>query len=385
MGFDLTVIIPLYNQEKYIRECLESVCKQNIPGLQIIVVNDGSTDGSLKICDEIVASDSRVRVVSQENQGLAGARMAGIKAARTKYITFVDADDFILENAYDDAIQYIDEDYDQVFYEISRYYNDGLVKRERHIIDDGIYDKKRIMAEVYPKMIWDFERNTPGVECSQCVRIVKRDMLLNTYSGLENRNYFYGEDSLVTFPMMLSVKKMAVISKSYYMHRQRDNNTAPPCVSAENYFDEVAIVYSHLRNELKRDTEYDFTKQIDYMYMYSVCRKKWSYNDYEYSREFLFPFDKVQKGQKLILYGAGLVGNTYYKQIKKLDYCEKILWVDRNAERLHNQNVVSVSELENDIYFLYDVVVIAVENKNLAMEIKEYLLEKGYRREKIVV
>ena len=385
MDADLTVVIPLFNQEKYIRQCIESVCNQKIPGLQIVVVNDGSTDGSLEICDEIAAIDDRVRVISQDNRGLAGARITGIKAARTRYVTFVDADDFILDNAYDDAMQFVSDGYDQIFYEISRYHNDGSVKRERHIIEEGIYDKKRIMNEIYPKMIWDFERNTPGVECSQCIRIVRRDLLLDTYERLQGRSFYYGEDIVITYPMLLHINKMVVISKSYYMHRQRDNNIAPAYISSENYFDEISQMYAYLRKAMKKDEQYDFTKHIDYMYMYSTCLKKWSYNDYDYSRDFLFPFDKVQKGEKVILYGAGLVGNTYHKQLKKLDYCQDILWVDRNADGLNNHDVMSLSELDKDIYHLFDKVVIAVENKKMGNEIKEFLMNKGYHETKIVI
>ncbi len=385
MGADLTVVIPLYNQEKYIRECIESVCKQKILGLQIVVVNDGSTDKSLEICKEIAVSDSRIRLITQENRGLAGARITGAKAAQTRYVTFVDADDFILNNAYDDVERYTSEDYDQIFYEISRYYNDGMVKREHHILEDGIYDRKRIIREIYPKMIWNFERNTPGVECSQCVRIVKRDILLNAYECLGGKSYYYGEDIVITYPMLLHTNKIVVISKSYYMHRQRDNNIAPAYISSENYFNEISEMFSYLRCAMKQDKRYDFTKQIDYMYMYSVCLKKWSYNDYVYYRDFLFPFDRVQSKKKVILYGAGLVGNTYYKQLKKLDYCDSLLWVDRNAEKLQNCKVMPLSELDKDIYRMFDMVVVAIENKNVANEIKKYLIDKGYDKDKIVI
>ena len=87
MDADLTIIIPLYNLEKYIRECIKSVCNQNIAGLQILIVNDGSTDGSLNICKEMADADNRVSIITQDNRGLAGARLAGIMAAKTKYIT----------------------------------------------------------------------------------------------------------------------------------------------------------------------------------------------------------------------------------------------------------------------------------------------------------
>lgn len=386
MDTDLTVIIPLYNQEKYIKKCVESIENQKNINLSIIIINDGSTDNSLKICEELAKRNDRIKIISQENKGLAGARYTGIVAAKSNFVTFVDADDFICANAYDDAISYIKNGYDQIFYEISRYYNDKNIKREYHIIEEGKYDRERIEKEIYPKMIWDFARKTPGIECSQCVRIVKKDLLLNIYNNLNGKKFYYGEDIVITFPLMQFVNKLAVISKSFYMHRQRDNNTAPPYIKSEGYFDEIARMYSYLREAMKGNGNYDFTKQIDYMYIYSVGLKKWSYNDYEFPREFLFPFDKVPTGKRIILYGAGLVGKTYYMQLKKLSYCSEIAWIDRNADNIiDEQGVMLPDELEKDRYYSFDYIVVAMENKKVAEEIKKFCLSIGYSNEKIII
>lgn len=380
----LSVIVPLYNQEKYIEQCIKSIQNQKIEGLNIIVVDDGATDNSGRICDALAEKDSRISVIHQENKGLAGARYAGIKFSNSEYVTFVDADDFILPNAFDEAMEFINKDYDQIFYEISRYYENGEAKREYHVIEEGIYDRERITNEIYPKLIWDFERNTPGIECSQCVRIVKKDLLLDMYKELEGKSFYYGEDIVITYPLIKRINKLAVISKSYYMHRQRENNAAPDYIISEGYFDEIANMYSYLRNAMKKGEEYDFTKQIDYMYMYSVCLKKWGYDDYEYSRDFLFPFNKVPLGRKVILYGAGLVGKTYYEQLTRLSYCSELLWVDLNAERINNIHVKSVEELDKEEYKLFDNVVIALENKNIVKQVNAFLQTKGYRPEIIV-
>ena len=91
----VSVIIPVYQAEKFLRECLESVEIQDYPELEIILVNDGSTDHSCRICEEHAAADARVRVICQENRGCSAARNAGMKEAKGKYIFFLDADDII--------------------------------------------------------------------------------------------------------------------------------------------------------------------------------------------------------------------------------------------------------------------------------------------------
>ena len=91
----VSVIIPVYDVEPYLRRCLDSVVNQTYKNLEIILVDDGSTDSSPEICDEYAGADSRIIVIHKENGGQAEARNKGIEAATGEYITFVDADDYI--------------------------------------------------------------------------------------------------------------------------------------------------------------------------------------------------------------------------------------------------------------------------------------------------
>ena len=91
----VSVIVPVYNVEKTLARCLESICGQSYQNLEIIVVNDGSPDGSLAICEQFRAKDPRVTVVDKENEGVSRTRNAGMCAAHGKYLQFVDSDDYI--------------------------------------------------------------------------------------------------------------------------------------------------------------------------------------------------------------------------------------------------------------------------------------------------
>ena len=105
MGNLISVIVPIYNVEKYIDTCLKSITKQTYKNIEIILVDDGSTDLSAKLCDEWKKKDKRVKVIHQENKGVAQARNIGIDCATGKYISFIDPDDYIdyqmLEKLYD--------------------------------------------------------------------------------------------------------------------------------------------------------------------------------------------------------------------------------------------------------------------------------------------
>lgn len=91
----VSVIVPVYNTEKYLRCCMDSVIGQTLRDIEIVCVNDGSTDGSLAILQEYAAKDKRIKIINQENKGLSAARNAGLKVATADYISFIDSDDFV--------------------------------------------------------------------------------------------------------------------------------------------------------------------------------------------------------------------------------------------------------------------------------------------------
>ena len=96
----VSIIIPVYNVEKYLPRCIESVLSQTYSSIEIILVDDGSVDNSGKICDEIASVNPKVKVIHKENGGLSDARNAGIKIAQGEYFSFIDSDDWIHEDTY---------------------------------------------------------------------------------------------------------------------------------------------------------------------------------------------------------------------------------------------------------------------------------------------
>ena len=89
----ISIIVPIYNAEQFLRECIDSILSQNYSNIEIILVNDGSRDGSLNICQSY--DDSRIVLIDKENAGVSSARNAGLKVAKGEYIAFIDADEFM--------------------------------------------------------------------------------------------------------------------------------------------------------------------------------------------------------------------------------------------------------------------------------------------------
>lgn len=103
----ISIIVPIYNVEKYVRQCIESIINQTYKNLQIILVDDGSTDTSGLICDEYASIDDRIEVIHKKNGGLVTARKIGLQKAKGEYIGFVDGDDYIDDNMYESLLGYI--------------------------------------------------------------------------------------------------------------------------------------------------------------------------------------------------------------------------------------------------------------------------------------
>ena len=101
MSYKVSIIVPVYNVEKYLERCLNSLINQTLKEIEIICINDGSTDNSKLILEKYASDDSRIKIINQENQGLSIARNNGLKAAKGEYIGYVDSDDWISENFYE--------------------------------------------------------------------------------------------------------------------------------------------------------------------------------------------------------------------------------------------------------------------------------------------
>ena len=110
----ISIIVPVYNVESYLKECLESIRQQTFTDFEVILVNDGSTDSSKEICERFCQQDSRFKLVTQANQGVSIARNRGVRESIGEYIMFVDSDDIIKANILDVLLSYMKADVDLV-------------------------------------------------------------------------------------------------------------------------------------------------------------------------------------------------------------------------------------------------------------------------------
>lgn len=207
----ISIIVPVYNVEPYLRKCLDSIIGQSFKDFEVIIVNDGSTDNSKHICDEYARIDNRVTVIHKENGGLSSARNAGIQIARGEFIGFVDSDD------------YIDKDMYKILYKLCRETNSdiGICKFQREVngklftgqADDLFLelDHNEAMRELFKGVLYRF---------SVCNKLFKKSCFNQIYFPVGRIH----EDLATTYKVFANVSKSVYTSYPGYIYVRRDES-----------------------------------------------------------------------------------------------------------------------------------------------------------------
>lgn len=213
----LSVIVPVYNVEKYLRQCLDSIVNQIYKDLEIVIVNDGSNDGSLSIIKEYAALDNRIKVIDKENGGLVSAYTTGYEYATGEYITFVDSDDWCELNMFTDLMDKFNKyDIDLVISTYKRGYDENTLEKSNcdFGLKEGIHDNK---DNFYYKV------NQHAISAARWGKIYKKTKLDSVISNIDISVNF-AEDIMVALPYAMAIKNYYYIDKAYYYYRIVDGS-----------------------------------------------------------------------------------------------------------------------------------------------------------------
>ena len=217
----MTIVIPVYNAEKYLDQCLNSIMYRKPIDVEVIVVDDGSTDKSFDICKKYEDLSKNIRVFHKNNTGVSDTRNFAIKKANGKYITFVDSDDFLSDDYYNVILNDLEDDKDIYFFE----YNQVLTNRKIafHINKDNI-NNKNFVEEIFKDIsiggyLWN--------------KIFKLDIIKSNNIYFD-KNISYCEDLLFVCSFVKYVEKYKVIEKTLYNYRMRKNSVSNNYVSNKN-------------------------------------------------------------------------------------------------------------------------------------------------------
>lgn len=216
----VSVIIPVYNTEKYVREAVDSISKQTLKELEIILVNDGSTDHSLQIIKGLSNMDSRITVYSQLNQGLSMARNAGLAHSQGKYIYFMDSDDLLEKDAMELCYLKCEEkQLDFVFFDAQSFFEDNVKNAPslNYLRTAKLEDKTYIGYEALKEQLQNKEY-TP----SACLNFIRRNFLEKHH--LQFYPSIIHEDQLFTTLLYLQAERTSSINRAFFHRRMRENS-----------------------------------------------------------------------------------------------------------------------------------------------------------------
>lgn len=254
----ISVIVPIYNVEKYIKKCIDSIVCQSYDNLEIILVDDGSSDACVWIVDDYAKKDDRIKVIHKKNGGLVSARQAGLIASKGEYVFYVDGDDWICENC-------IEKFYSVVsLYDVDLVCCSALYYMKNRIVEHkipyriGLYEKKDLLADIYPSLIES--PKAKSFPSSAWGKFFRREKLVPHQMNVD-RCIVMGEDLAFTKPYIASISSMYIINDCLYCYNCLNVESithAKKCLSWKG----PAMISSVLKENLPLD-EYDFTPQIN--------------------------------------------------------------------------------------------------------------------------
>lgn len=245
----VSIIIPIYNVKMYLEMCMDSVLRQSYSNLEIILVNDGSTDGSAEIAERYIEIDKRVSLIYQANRGLSAARNAGIKKSTGRYIYLLDSDDMLHPNAIESMVYLM----------------------EKECADIVVGNFRYIEEEENP--LYDIEKNLSGMEKRNNQRVLSgRELLLEignllnivAWGKLYKREAFdeieypvgrLHEDQYVTYKILYPLTKVVMLEDQYYFYRKRSNSITAQ-KNMKKRIEDTLIAYDEEIEYFKEKEEY---------------------------------------------------------------------------------------------------------------------------------
>ena len=209
----VSVIVPIYNAEKYLKRCIDSILNQTFKDFEVILINDGSTDSSLEICNIYVASDNRIHVINQQNRGVSVARNNGIVYSKGEYITFVDSDDFLEPDALNVMYCAIRNGYDLVCASYRR------VSNSRKNMASFIFEQKSVNVFQLAELCYDI--NLDISLGGPCWKLYKTSIIkINNIFFPEDMSYF--EDNVFNIQYYSYIRKAYLLDTIVYNYYYTD-------------------------------------------------------------------------------------------------------------------------------------------------------------------
>lgn len=372
----LSIIIPVYNSIKYLNRCVESVLTQKYRNIEIILVDDGSTDGSSEICDSFALKDSRVRVIHKPNEGIVSTRKCGVNAAQGEYIGYVDSDDYIEPDFFEKLICAQRETNADI---VCCGYNNVLgnqVSEFHNQIQSGTYNTKDILSNsLYSGNFYQY-----GILPLLWNKIYKRDILVKNQLSVPE-TIVVGDDAAVVYPSICDSSTITVIDSTGYNYIRHPGSLTTQMKSDE--ISRIQVLTDYLEKSFKDRGLWDEMAPGLHAYRnFITAVTDIRYLDTDKDKEILSPYGGVNYGDRVVVYGAGVLGSKIYSYIKDDGRAHIVAWLDKNDKVYSDQGLpVENPEVFFSVKQEYDYILIANITESIAGSIRDYLTGKGVPEE----
>ncbi len=378
----ISIIIPVYNAEQYLKKCLDSILAQTYTDWELILVDDGSTDHSLEICRAYVQKDSRIRVIHRKNGGEAAARKTGLKASTGDVITFVDSDDWLAPEAIETLYREMATcDADVV---ISGY-TEVRGNQEKIILNKlgtGVYRGRELEDRLFSKMLCCADYFELGLWPYFWNKLFKREVLAPCLERL-NEKLVVGVDAVCVFPALLAAKTISVIADASYHYRIHPASIMHRFRGEEEEVENIRLQYREMGRYFAGSKYYDRMKpQLERYIRHHLLVRAAAFLNRNMREKGLSLLDGTYEGNRVVIYGAGAFGTSLMDLYQQSGDAAVAAWCDTNYQEKQQMGSLVVS-VDEALQTGFDTVVIAVLNQNVKDQIRESLIVKGVCEDQI--
>lgn len=374
----ISVIVPIYNIDQYVGFCIESLIKQTYKNLEIILVDDGSTDRSSAICDLYASKDNRIKVIHKENGGLVSARKAGVAMATGAFIGHVDGDDWVEPDFYEALHRAaVKAGADVVCAGFSRDLFSQRVKCVNSVLD-GIYEGNGL-EKLYEQMLTCDDQFTIGVTTYVWNKLFKAEIAKIAQKNVDER-ITIGEDAAVTYPALLMAKRVYICDNSSYHYRQREGSMLKLQSRFHSEVNKIKFMYRYLLSEFEKNSRREMLiKQLeDFTLGYFIMRSGGVLHAGE-----ITAFEKKFEGKRVVIILAGTFGQVMYNRLSRIGYCEVVGWYDQDFWE-YRRGCMNVDPLGEVGRIPFDYALIAKTNQEDIDKAKNTLAAAGIEEDKIL-
>ena len=307
----ISVIVPVYNVEQYLRRCIDSILAQTFTDFEVLLIDDGSKDRSGEICDEYAKKDIRVKVFHKKNGGVSSARNVGLDNAKGEWITFVDADDYIAS----DFLSAINNNCDFIIGQSQHFNSTGKYWISENISTQDVVNKEQFQSFLAHNLVCHIMRTPWG-------KFFKRNLIGKIRYDERMK---VGEDTVFVHNYLLHCKSIAVVDNiTYYYFDSDDNVSIKYSMSPQESLDHLKIIIEHYRKLNVKSPQFEF---FEFQFFLSLCQdlmegksKLW-FGD-NFITKLIFSFRKVM-GKKDFL-KLILMRIPWFYNLKMQDYYSNI-------------------------------------------------------------